>query len=175
MRDDCGTEVMQRSLHKKFVTLGHTSIISIILNDRTLDFEIEEVCIVSVFSHGYGCAVQEEYITPFTHQQRNFTCLCHLLHHPQEPWNALFRALQILVNFYQVMVPGPRMTMSSSGPPSGFFNFLTYDTTGPSNTSMYNTSTGSGSARKRSNSSALGGLLSRRASRAEQEDGTRLL
>lgn len=36
---------MQRSLAKKFVSVGTTSVISIVLVDRTLDFEIEEVSI----------------------------------------------------------------------------------------------------------------------------------
>jgi hypothetical protein len=44
VREDCGTEVMQRSVAKKFVVAGYTSVISIVLADKTLDFEIEEVC-----------------------------------------------------------------------------------------------------------------------------------
>ena len=43
MREDCSTEVMQRSVAKRFVVEGCTSVISIVLVDRTLDFEIEEV------------------------------------------------------------------------------------------------------------------------------------
>lgn len=49
----------------------------------------------------------------------------------QDAWKVLFHALQILVNFYQVLVAAPRATFSSGRPPEGFFNFLTYDTAGP--------------------------------------------
>lgn len=43
VREDCSTEVMQRSVAKGHLTAGRTSTISIIWEDRTLDFEIEEV------------------------------------------------------------------------------------------------------------------------------------
>lgn len=43
MHEDCRTEVMQRSVAKGYVTAGRTATISIVWEDRTLDFEIEEV------------------------------------------------------------------------------------------------------------------------------------
>ena len=49
VRDDCTTEVMQRSVAKKYLTMGRTSVISLVLADRTLDFEIEEVSVCFVF------------------------------------------------------------------------------------------------------------------------------
>ena len=48
VREDCGTEVMQRSVAKGYLTAGRTSTISIVLEDHTLDFEIEEVCTYAV-------------------------------------------------------------------------------------------------------------------------------
>ena len=43
VRDDLGTDVMRRSLAKHFVAGNSpTSVVSIVLSDRTLDFEIEE-------------------------------------------------------------------------------------------------------------------------------------
>ena len=65
MRDDIGTDVMRRSLVKQFVAGSEqTCIISIVLANRTLDFEIEE-----------------------------------------HSWRPIFHALQILVNFYRVILP----------------------------------------------------------------------
>lgn len=47
VRDDAGSEVMQRSVAKGYLTEGCTSVITIVWEDRTLDFEIVEVFIVS--------------------------------------------------------------------------------------------------------------------------------
>jgi hypothetical protein len=68
VRDDIGTDVMRRSLIKQFVAGSEqTCIISIVLANRTLDFEIEE-----------------------------------------NSWRPIFHALQILVNFYRVILPSVR-------------------------------------------------------------------
>ena len=90
----------------------------------------------------------------------------------------MFRALQILVNFYQVIVPGPRMTIS--GRPSGFSNFLTYDTTGPSVPNeesslrdIYGSNSGPSSLKK--NNSGSGALGFFRSSRSDQQEGAPLL
>lgn len=65
VRDDIGTDVMRRSVAKQFVAGSEqTCVISIILANRTLDFEIEE-----------------------------------------QYWRPIFHALQILVNYYRVILP----------------------------------------------------------------------
>lgn len=74
MRDDIGTDVMRRSLAKQFVAGSEqTCVISIILVDRTLDFEIEE-----------------------------------------QYWRPIYHALQILVNYYRVIVPSVEMQRLAS-------------------------------------------------------------
>lgn len=42
VRQDCSTEVLRRSLAKQYIS-DNTCVISIVLADRTLDFEIQEV------------------------------------------------------------------------------------------------------------------------------------
>lgn len=44
VRDDCSTEVMKRSMGKNYLSNNGThNVISIVMDDRTLDFEIDEV------------------------------------------------------------------------------------------------------------------------------------
>jgi hypothetical protein len=49
VRDDMTTDVMKRSISKRYVEefRNPSLVISILLKDRTLDFEIEEVCVQS--------------------------------------------------------------------------------------------------------------------------------
>lgn len=76
-------------------------------------------------------------------------------------WGSLFHALQILVNFYQVMVPSPRVTFSAGRLPEGFFNFLTYDSSGPTAAGMqYSAAPG----RRKRSTSGFGGVLKGRTS-----------
>eukprot|EP00600_Ochromonadales_sp_CCMP1393_P010584 CAMPEP_0175009856 /NCGR_PEP_ID=MMETSP0005-20121125/7782_1 /TAXON_ID=420556 /ORGANISM="Ochromonas sp., Strain CCMP1393" /LENGTH=1037 /DNA_ID=CAMNT_0016265621 /DNA_START=118 /DNA_END=3231 /DNA_ORIENTATION=- len=95
VRDDCASDVLQRSLSKRYIQQdGPNAIISIKLADRTVDFEIDD-----------------------------------------DSWTAIYHPLQILVNFYQVMVNGPRASISL-GNVSSTANFLTYDNTTTSNPSI---------------------------------------
>ncbi len=91
---------------------------------------------------------------------------CHYV--SQAAWGPLFHALQILVNFYQVMVAAPRASIAGARPPEGFFNFLSYDTTG-------SLSGGVGSGKRRASNSIGSMLLNRRSSRADVEENARLL
>lgn len=87
-------------------------------------------------------------------------------------WGSLFHALQILVNFYQVMVPSPRVTLSAPRLPEGFFNFLTYDSSGPSGAGMQYSSA---PRRKRAGSGFGGVLRSRSSMKMEAEESENLI
>ena len=59
-----------------------------------------------------------------------------MAHDVQETWGTVFHALQILVTYYQSILPGQRHSLSSQSPMAlsstfskgeGHFNYLTYD------------------------------------------------
>ncbi|KAJ1420472.1 hypothetical protein B484DRAFT_130171, partial [Ochromonadaceae sp. CCMP2298] len=85
--DLCDSEVLQRSVNRGYLEPSYSSVVSVVLADRTLDFEVDEVS-----------------------------------------WGAIFHPLQILVNFYQVMVAAPRASLNLGAQRS--YTFLTYDNAG---------------------------------------------